>query len=176
MKPVRATLMARLSGLAVSAGPTAWVALEMKRVLAATALAEDLPADSAPAALVGENKNGAALPAGAAVAAHPSGSGFARASATLAGYPAVGLMAALTPVGVAGDCQVAGPVVLADWSAVLDGGAVSLTPRAAYFLSPVTPGNLTAAVPTTAGQWLQAVGYAATATTLVLRIGDPLLL
>lgn len=123
----------------------------------------------------GENKSGGTLAAGAPVAVHSSGSGVASASATAAGYPAVGLAAGPVAPNVGGSYQTGGPMTLADWSGALDTAAAALTPKSLYFVSP-TSGKLTATPPTTVGRYVQAVGYAVTATTLEIEIGQPLLL
>lgn len=52
------------------------------------------------------------------------------------------------------------------------GGYAGLTVDAFYYASPTTPGALTATVPTTIGQVVQQVGFARTATTLVVSLGD----
>jgi hypothetical protein len=46
-------------------------------------------------------------------------------------------------------------------------GLSGLTPGAIYFLDPATPGAITVTPPSTAGQWLQEVGVAGSATELV---------
>lgn len=123
----------------------------------------------------GENKSGATLAAGQVVAIHASGVGVDLASQTAAGYPAVGLAAAAVTAAVSGSYQTDGPLALADWSGSLDTAAATLTPKSLYFVS-ATSGKLTATPPTATGRYSQAVGYAVTATTLEIEIGQPLLL
>jgi hypothetical protein len=53
------------------------------------------------------------------------------------------------------------------------GGFTSLTPGATYYANPATPGSITATIPSTVGQWIVPVGVAVSATTLVVRIGEP---
>lgn len=110
-----------------------------------------------------ENKNGTTLLAGQPVATHTSGTGVVAASAANGTLPCVGLIVADTIASVSGDVRTDGIVTMADWSAVI--GAVSLT-RGRYYLDPVTPGMLTQVAPTSAGQLVQAVGYAVDASRL----------
>ena len=122
-----------------------------------------------------ENKDAVAIPAGAPVAVHGSGTGVRLADAATAGRACVGLALSDTAVGFAVDVRTAGLVTLPDWSAVTAEGNPALAARATYFLD-ATAGLLTTAPPAAAGQWVQVVGRAVGTDTLDLAVGEPVLL
>lgn len=72
---------------------------------------------------------------------------------------AVGIITAVN--GTAVTYRTQGPV---------DNPAWSLTPGKMYYLSPTVPGGVTDVYPETAGQFVVILGFAATATQLVLSI------
>lgn len=121
-----------------------------------------------------ENKEGAEIAAGMACAVHSSGVGVVKASAADNTKIAVGLIKTTTADTFAGDVQTEGLFTLTDWTAVI--GAATLAAKATYFLSPTTPGMLTATPPTTTGQVVQIVGTAVSADTLDLTMETPILL
>lgn len=121
-----------------------------------------------------ENRDAAAVPAGGAVAVSPGAAGVVRASAADGSRAAVGLASAATAPGFGVPVHTGGPLTLADWTGAT--GAASLSPGSPYFVSASTPGRLTAAPPTTAGQVVQCVGAALTADTLLVEIEAPILL
>lgn len=110
-----------------------------------------------------------ALPAGGAVTRS-----YGAASATTSATPAIGLAVAAAGVGGAVTVRTAGTLTLADWTAAT--GFAALQPGAPYFVSDVTPGRIAVAVVTATGRVVQCVGRALTTDTLVIDIGNPLLL
>lgn len=53
------------------------------------------------------------------------------------------------------------------------GGFTGLTAGATYYADPATPGAITSTIPSVVGQWIVPVGVAVSATTLVVRLGEP---
>lgn len=134
------------------------------------------PAGSGTApSFTGENKTGGTLAAGQVVAIHSTGVGVDLASALGTGYPAVGLATASVAASVGGSYQTDGPLTLTDWSGALDSGATTLTPKTLYFVASQN-GLLSGSPPTQVGRLVQVVGYAVSATTLEIEIGQPVLL
>lgn len=67
-----------------------------------------------------------------------------------------------------------GFVTLPDWTAAT--GAANLSPKATYYLSASTLGNLTTVAPTATGQCVVKIGTAVNSTTLLVEIEKPYLL
>jgi hypothetical protein len=130
--------------------------------------------DTAGSAYSAQNKDTSAIPAGTPVAVHTSGSGVVPADASTIATPAVGLMRDATNPSAFGLVQIDGLLSLADWSVVT--GASSLPSRALFLLGSSAPGQLTTAAPTTPGQAIQPIGRAVGPQTLLLQIGQPLIL
>ena len=63
----------------------------------------------------------------------------------------------------------------AQWDAVA-GTTGGLTANTMYFLSPSTPGNLTATAPSTVGQYVCPVGIGISTTEMKINILTPILL
>ena len=81
----------------------------------------------------------------------------------------IGLVADATIANAAiGNIAVAGPLTVADWTAII--GSTALTPGAPYFVSDATAGLLTATAPTASGHFTHQVGYALTATTMMIEV------
>lgn len=117
------------------------------------------------------NRSGSVFAVGQPVAVVATG--VTDASATGNTTPCAGL--ATTGAAALGTETVVteGLYTLADWTAVT--GSAALTPGAVYFLS-ATTAKLTATKPTGAGNVVQAVGRAVSATTLAIDLEDPILL
>jgi hypothetical protein len=109
----------------------------------------------------------ASLPAGTPVYLNGSGQAAAAkadSSGAVAGSPCV--------------VQIGSGLSLTDaqWEAVVNGAPVGgLTPGGTYYLSPLTAGLLTTTKPSGDGQFLVVVGYALSATSLLLKVGQPVL-
>lgn len=123
-----------------------------------------------------ENKEGAAISTGMAVAVHSSGTGAVKADATAAGKPTVGVCSTGNADGQTVVVDTAGTLALADWSGVLESGAGALAGGSRYYVSASAPGKLTATAPTTSGQYVDPVGRAIDTTTLVIEPGPRVLL
>jgi hypothetical protein len=109
-----------------------------------------------------------AITAGVAVTVSTVGGSSVRpAVSNTAGQQAVGLAVAGASPGFACTVQTAGPLTLSGWG---------LTPGADYFLQPFSFGGITTMVPTAGGQYVQKVGRAISADTLLIEISDPILL
>jgi hypothetical protein len=78
---------------------------------------------------------------------------------------------------VAGNVQTSGVVTATttQWDAVA-GTSGGLAANTVYFLSPSTPGQITATAPSTVGQLVVRIGKALSTTQLELAIGPPILL
>lgn len=124
----------------------------------------------------GENKDAVPLAVGMAAAVHSSGTGFVRADATTTTKDVVGVVSIAGDPGFVVGVETDGFVTQADWSGVTDEASTTLTPTARYFVSPTTPGNITATAPTTVGQVVMPVGRAITPTTLMVETGPSVLL
>ncbi len=129
-------------------------------------------ADGAGTLFDAENKSGATLAAGTAVAIHSSGTGTIKAIATAYGTLTVGLAAESTASAVSGDVQTSGPFTLANWTAIT--GTTELVARGRYYLSATTAGTLTTTAPSTG--IVQFVGVAISPTTLDIDPGEGILL
>lgn len=70
------------------------------------------------------------------------------------------------------DVQFAGPMTLTvDQWANITGEANGLTAHAIYYVSAATPGKLTKTAPNGSGQFVTPVGFALSATTMMIQIG-----
>lgn len=121
-----------------------------------------------------ENLDLPTIPTGGVVSVHTNGLGVLLAKAENNQKPAVGFMQDSTFTEEEGDVQTLGLFTLADWSQIA--GAVELTPKAYYFLSPTAAGKITKVRPTGAGQVVQIVGQAVTPFTFSIKIELPILL
>lgn len=104
-------------------------------------------------------------PASLGMAVYVSGDGhvdLARADAQATALPIVGLKSD------DGEYKTAGALRLDDWTDVI--GTPSLTPTAAYFLSPTDAGQLTTTEPENVGEYVIIVGIAASTKTLIIEI------
>ena len=99
---------------------------------------------------------------------------YGLASAASNTLPAVGLVTASAGAGQPAIVRTAGALQLADWTGAT--GSASLQDGAPYFLSDTIPGRIMVAVPTAAGRVAQCVGRALTTDTLLISVGNPLLL
>lgn len=123
------------------------------------------------------NESGGSVIPGQAVYINGSGTfALAVASAYSTGGAVGLLLASATNHGLV-QVLVFGSIVLTtgQWDAVA-GTSGGLSPGTLYFLSPTTPGSITSAPPTAAGQVVEPVGRAISPTQMVLNIGLPLLL
>lgn len=84
----------------------------------------------------------------------------------------VGQTSAAIGIVISKPTAVTAVVVSAGAAAVFAG----LTPGTRYWLDPATPGGITSTVPTGAGEALQPIGWAVTATKLLVEIGESTLL
>lgn len=82
----------------------------------------------------------------------------AQCDGTEAEADAIGIVTAAIADDASGDCQIAGELENESWS---------WTPGAALYVSP-TAGSLTETKPTTNGQYVKPIGYAETATKIVI--------
>lgn len=101
----------------------------------------------------------------------------AQANANLASR-VLGLVAATSIAAAASGSIITDGVLTAttaQWDAVT-GGSGGLSFGSYYFLDPATPGNLSAAAPTTVGQYVVQVGYAISTTELKVNIQQSILL
>ncbi len=97
---------------------------------------------------------------------------FAKAdAAATANAAGIAVSAGENPGSV--DIQYAGPCTLTteQWDAVT-GGSGGLTPHDKYYLSPTTAGHLTTTKPTSGGNFATYLGFALSATTLMIQIGE----
>jgi hypothetical protein len=62
------------------------------------------------------------------------------------------------------------------WDAVVTGESGGLTAGSTYYLDPATPGYMTAAAPTTAGQYIVPLGVALSTTEFEINISPSILL
>ena len=99
---------------------------------------------------------------------------YGLASAVSNALPAIGLVTAAATAGQPAIVRTAGPLTLADWTGAT--GSAALQAGAPYFLSDVTPGRIMVAVVTVPGSVVQCVGRALTSDTLLISVGNPLLL
>jgi len=120
------------------------------------------------------NTGGTTIPAGGAAAPGLASSGGVQVALAYPGTAAIGVAAGSMAYGSAGAILTGGALTLGDWTAVT--GGAYLTPDAPYFLSPFSPGKLTATPPTTTGQIVQQVGIAQSTTTLMIAVSSPILL
>jgi hypothetical protein len=120
-----------------------------------------------------ENKEAIAITRGEVVASHPSGTGFALASAADNSRNGLGLAADSIAAGIAGDVQLGGVLELEDWTEVV--GSPALAAKTTYYLDTV-PGKLTASAPSIPGQVVQVIGNSISPTALRLEIEEPVLL
>lgn len=126
------------------------------------------PPPPPPGAFNGTNNDSVSMVAGQVVAV-----GLVRASAADGTKPAVGLAIGAATVGSAVSVQTDSVFTLSDWTAIT--GDTLLLTGFDYFLS-VTPGRLSLAQPTVAGQIVQYVGTAVSTTSLLVEIDTPILL
>lgn len=91
--------------------------------------------------------------------------------------PCVGLILADVLVNDPVDVQFAGIVTgtAAEWEAV-GGGVGGLTAGTFYYLSDTNDGGITPVAPSTAGHFVQVIGFALNSTDMMLQIGEPVLL
>lgn len=120
------------------------------------------------------NKAGVLLPAGCALAVHSSGNGVVLADPTSSALAAVGLAQVDIGIGFTGTVQTGGLLNLVDWTAAT--GSPALATRGRYFLSIGSPGQISTAIPSGAGNILQEIGTAVSAQILRLEFGIPYLL
>jgi hypothetical protein len=86
----------------------------------------------------------------------------------------VGVAAEDVVNGAEGRYRTEGQLERDDWTPVA--GTALLSPGAVYYLSPDTPGQITATATTTPGHVVLIIGRALTPTTLDVEIGSPILL
>jgi hypothetical protein len=96
---------------------------------------------------------------------------------SVAGSYAVGVPLADIANGTSGEVIMSGPVVLTtgQWDAIT-GGSGGLSAGSKYFLSDATAGHITSTHPTTTGHTITAIGTALTATVLLVRIAEPIVI
>ena len=118
------------------------------------------------------------LVTGSAAVALPAGGAATRsyglASAATNTLPAIGLVTAAATAGQPAIVRTAGTLTLADWTGAT--GSAALQAGAPYFLSDTVPGRIAVAVVTVPGRVVQCVGRALTSDTLLISVGNPLLL
>lgn len=122
------------------------------------------------------NTGAVAVSPGQPVAHDVAGTGVILGQATGIATACVGIaedaMAAL--VG-AGQIRTDGKITLADWTAATGGAA--LVAGSTYYLGLITAGTLVTPAPAAGvGQLVQEVGYAASATELILEIAPPIVM
>ena len=117
----------------------------------------------------GTNKGAASFWMGAAIARHPSGTGFVLASNAAAGTTTIGLACLGAPAGQPEIVQLDGLFNLDNWTPVT--GSAALTPLGYYYLD-ATSGRLIT-TPPAAPALTQLVGLAISPNTLNLSIVPP---
>jgi hypothetical protein len=80
-------------------------------------------------------------------------------------------------VGFATGADYAANAAITSGSGVVEagllGGFTGLTAGATYYADPASPGRITSTVPSIVGEWIIPVGVAVSATSLMVRIGEP---
>ncbi len=125
------------------------------------------------------NNEATAVVCGAPVYANAA-AGFLKAKANAAGTQIVIGLVGVSPsiaAGAAGAVAHAGPLTLTttEWDAVT-GQAGGLTTGVAYYLDPTTAGKLTTTAPSAVTQYVREVGIALSTTTMLVRVGQGVLL
>lgn len=120
---------------------------------------------------------GSDLPMGSAVTASSSEDGVVAASgASLALSVAVGLTTRPAGQGDLVQVQYSGPITMTEdqWDQVT-GGSGGLSQGATYYLGDgVVPGLVIEIRPTTPGHWICPMGFASSATTLIIQMSAPI--
>jgi len=120
----------------------------------------------------GINSSGVTLYPGMPVKPHSSGIGVDLAQANLAANTAIGVVGELITNGSTGRIVVVGVVENSDWTAITS--TVTLASSASWYLSPSSPGILTATSPSASPDLIQYIGRTISSTKMLINIARPI--